>query len=114
MANLAANGVRVSVAQRTKAHAGYGEPGWAYRGEWRTAVAIPGMTLGLSMEELIETKTERLGPEHGARRTLFGEWPTRTSYSRGHHIGRHADGGPTTPENQAEVCIDCHKELHSP
>ena len=37
-----------------------------------------------------------------------------TSNSQGHHIERHADGGPTTPDNHAEVCIDCHKELHSP
>lgn len=36
------------------------------------------------------------------------------SNSQGHHIERHADGGPTTPDNHAEVCIDCHKELHSP
>jgi RHS repeat-associated protein len=34
--------------------------------------------------------------------------------SRGHHIVRHADGGKTTDENHAEVCVDCHKELHSP
>ena len=35
------------------------------------------------------------------------------SNSAGHHIERHADGGRSTPENHAEVCIDCHKELHS-
>ncbi|WP_241764517.1 MULTISPECIES: HNH endonuclease [unclassified Pseudoalteromonas] len=35
------------------------------------------------------------------------------SNSAGHHIDRHADGGPTTPENHAEVCTDCHKDLHS-
>jgi RHS repeat-associated protein len=36
-----------------------------------------------------------------------------SSNSRGHHIKRHADGGRTVPENHAEVCVDCHKELHS-
>lgn len=35
------------------------------------------------------------------------------SNSQGHHIERHADGGPTNSDNHAEVCIDCHKELHS-
>ncbi|PTN55677.1 RHS repeat-associated core domain-containing protein [Stenotrophomonas panacihumi] len=35
------------------------------------------------------------------------------SNSAGHHIDRHADGGPSVPENHAEVCIECHKELHS-
>lgn len=34
--------------------------------------------------------------------------------SAGHHIKRHADGGRSVPENHAEVCDDCHKELHSP
>jgi RHS repeat-associated protein len=34
--------------------------------------------------------------------------------SEGHHIERHADGGPTTPDNHAEVCKDCHRELHRP
>jgi RHS repeat-associated protein len=34
--------------------------------------------------------------------------------SNGHHIVRHADGGKTEDGNHAEVCIDCHKELHSP
>ena len=35
------------------------------------------------------------------------------SNSAGHHIDRHADGGQTVPENHAEVCLDCHNELHS-
>jgi RHS repeat-associated protein len=35
------------------------------------------------------------------------------SNSAGHHIKRHADGGLTVPENHAEVCIDCHKYIHS-
>lgn len=35
------------------------------------------------------------------------------SNSDGHHIDRHADGGRTIPENHAEVCKDCHKQLHS-
>lgn len=30
----------------------------------------------------------------------------------GHQIDRHADGGPTTKDNLAVVCEDCHKELH--
>ena len=30
----------------------------------------------------------------------------------GHHIDRHADGGPTTNDNLAVVCEDCDKELH--
>lgn len=34
------------------------------------------------------------------------------SNSAGHHKIRHADGGRTTPENHAEVCVDCHKDLH--
>jgi len=36
------------------------------------------------------------------------------SNSQGHHVERHADGGPTTSDNHAEVCIDCHKKLHAP
>ena len=32
--------------------------------------------------------------------------------SAGHHIKRHADGGRTASENHAEVCKDCHKEIH--
>ena len=35
------------------------------------------------------------------------------SNSVGHHKVRHADGGPTTPANHAEVCVDCHDELHA-
>ena len=31
----------------------------------------------------------------------------------GHHIGRWADGFPTSRENQATVCKPCHKKLHS-
>jgi hypothetical protein len=34
------------------------------------------------------------------------------SNSAGHHIDRHADGGRTVPEYHAEVCNDCHAELH--
>jgi RHS repeat-associated protein len=34
--------------------------------------------------------------------------------SRGHHVERHADGGPTDSSNHAEVCVDCHLDLHSP
>jgi len=36
------------------------------------------------------------------------------SNSRGHHIKRHADGGRTDATNHAEVCVDCHRKLHSP
>ncbi|CAB0151899.1 tRNA3(Ser)-specific nuclease WapA [Pseudidiomarina piscicola] len=36
-----------------------------------------------------------------------------SSNSAGHHIDRHADGGQTIPENHAEVCTECHKDLHS-
>jgi RHS repeat-associated protein len=36
------------------------------------------------------------------------------SNSRGHHKQRHADGGRTDDENHAEVCVDCHRKLHSP
>jgi RHS repeat-associated protein len=32
--------------------------------------------------------------------------------AKGHHIERHADGGPTRKDNLANVCEDCHKELH--
>jgi hypothetical protein len=35
------------------------------------------------------------------------------SNSDGHHVTRHADGGATTLENGAQVCKDCHKDLHS-
>ncbi|MEF9388526.1 RHS repeat-associated core domain-containing protein [Ralstonia solanacearum species complex bacterium KE056] len=35
------------------------------------------------------------------------------SNSAGHHIERHADGGRTVPENHAEVCVECHRGLHS-
>ena len=34
--------------------------------------------------------------------------------SQGHHIERHADGGPTNSGNHAEVCKDCHRDLHRP
>ncbi|MFZ6646018.1 RHS repeat-associated core domain-containing protein [Undibacterium sp. TJN25] len=34
------------------------------------------------------------------------------SNSAGHHVNRHADGGRTVPENHAEVCVDCHGNLH--
>ncbi|AXT61698.1 HNH endonuclease [Aquimarina sp. AD10] len=33
--------------------------------------------------------------------------------AKGHHIKRHADGGPTTKENTAILCDGCHKEIHS-
>ncbi|CAN7716344.1 DUF6531 domain-containing protein [Pseudorhodoferax sp. LjRoot39] len=33
--------------------------------------------------------------------------------SAGHHIIRHADGGRTIPSNHAEVCLDCHRKIHS-
>jgi RHS repeat-associated protein len=36
------------------------------------------------------------------------------SNSAGHHVKRHADGGETVPENHVEVCVDCHRKLHSP
>ncbi len=35
------------------------------------------------------------------------------SNSVGHHVKRHADGGQTVSENHAEVCVTCHKDLHS-
>ncbi len=31
----------------------------------------------------------------------------------GHHVQRHADGGPTTDDNLAAVCKGCHKEIHA-
>ena len=31
----------------------------------------------------------------------------------GHHLQRHADGGPTTKDNGAALCKDCHKEVHA-
>ena len=37
-----------------------------------------------------------------------------TKKGAGHHIKRHADGGPTDDDNHAVVCDPCHKELHSP
>lgn len=33
--------------------------------------------------------------------------------SDGHHVTRHADGGPTNQANHAEVCKDCHRKIHS-
>ena len=38
--------------------------------------------------------------------------PIDENNSEGHHIVRHADGGPTKPENHAEVCEDCHTKIH--
>lgn len=32
--------------------------------------------------------------------------------AHGHHIVRHADGGPTNSENHAVVCKPCHIKLH--
>jgi len=32
--------------------------------------------------------------------------------TNGHHKQRHADGGKTNDANHAEVCKECHKELH--
>ncbi len=34
--------------------------------------------------------------------------------AKGHHIKRHADGGPTTNDNLALLCDPCHKEVHKP
>ena len=38
--------------------------------------------------------------------------PIDISDSRGHHVVRHSDGGRTVPSNHAEVCKECHVELH--
>jgi uncharacterized protein RhaS with RHS repeats len=38
---------------------------------------------------------------------------TSADNAAGHHVDRHADGGKTDATNQAVVCTDCHKELHS-
>ena len=35
------------------------------------------------------------------------------SNSQGHHVQRHADGGPTTLDNGVQPCTDCHKKIHS-
>ena len=35
------------------------------------------------------------------------------STSQGHHVQRHADGGPTTLDNGRQPCTDCHKKIHS-
>ncbi|MBK8214304.1 MAG: HNH endonuclease [Myxococcales bacterium] len=32
--------------------------------------------------------------------------------SRGHHVVRPSDGGRTVPSNHAEVCVECHVEVH--
>jgi type II secretory pathway pseudopilin PulG len=38
---------------------------------------------------------------------------TSIDNAEGHHVERHADGGKTDADNQAVVCTDCHKDLHS-
>jgi hypothetical protein len=38
--------------------------------------------------------------------------PLDLSDARGHHVTRHADGGPTTSGNLAVVCSTCHIDLH--
>eukprot|EP01037_Dinobryon_pediforme_P020035 gene20034-20565_t len=40
--------------------------------------------------------------------------PADRAAKQGHHIERHADGGRTDDANHAEVCKDCHRELHTP
>ena len=49
--------------------------------------------------------------QSGQRATGCGTSIDRSN-SAGHHVERHADGGPTTSSNHAEVCLDCHKQLH--
>ena len=39
--------------------------------------------------------------------------PKKVNETQGHHKKRHADGGGTVPDNHAEVCKECHVELHS-
>jgi RHS repeat-associated protein len=54
---------------------------------------------------------EKLDDQGGTCRQC-GE-PKTPDEVEGHHIERHADGGPTNDDNHAAVCEDCHKDLHS-
>lgn len=36
------------------------------------------------------------------------------SNGKGHHVKRHADGGPTSQDNHVVVCHDCHLKIHGP
>ncbi|QCR24499.1 DUF6443 domain-containing protein [Pontibacter sp. SGAir0037] len=38
--------------------------------------------------------------------------PVTTKDVQAHHKRRHADGGGTTKENTANLCTDCHKQVH--
>ena len=40
--------------------------------------------------------------------------PLELSGARGHHVTRHADGGPTTEDNLAVLCPECHVDVHRP
>jgi hypothetical protein len=50
--------------------------------------------------------------EQGGKCANCGQ-KTTIDDAKGHHIDRHADGGKTDSTNQAVVCTDCHKDLHS-
>jgi len=49
--------------------------------------------------------------EQGGNCAQCGQ-PKVLSEVDGHHVIRHADGGPTNSGNLAAVCKDCHKKLH--
>jgi RHS repeat-associated protein len=57
-----------------------------------------------------EQRQQKLDQQNG-KCAQCGEDKT-VDETNGHHKDRHADGGPTNNANHAEVCKDCHKELH--
>ena len=38
--------------------------------------------------------------------------PLEIGDAKGHHIERHADGGPTTPDNLVVLYPQCHINIH--
>lgn len=60
-----------------------------------------------------ESARESKRAEQGGQCATGCGTPIDRSNSAGHHVERHADGGPTTSSNHAEVCLDCHKQLHA-
>ncbi|MFI5783699.1 PA14 domain-containing protein [Nocardia sp. NPDC051570] len=49
--------------------------------------------------------------KQGGNCAMCGQ-PQELEGAHGHHIDRHADGGPTDPSNLAVLCPECHTNLH--
>jgi len=58
-----------------------------------------------------EKSREKKREEQGGKCAQCGK-PIDETNSNGHHVERHADKGQTVPENHAELCIPCHKDIH--